>query len=351
MSDLAVISKPAGPRLPALVAGAGDRAVLRFLEYLRRNGAGCASEGHSNITSVAVFDFTDFARKIYSEKPEIYIVPLPIDEEEFLLPALYGGDGGHGETSSTFEALVVLEGPSKPFTKKLWKTQCVSPEEAITRHREIFYRWAFIGPQAELFRGLVGEPSKGDFFRRLYITDVWKDAAFRENRRASNPGYERYWRSKLQIEISGVATGRVIFVGGEARDAGLEYVPPDTPRDHIPFPKWTKTFRAELHTLLAKVRGERISDVEPLYELDHTVPPPRVGSVNSAVLTLLEQLPLSFTRDQFEAVIPHAMRFNTATGHFGVRTTFPNIQRAKQAYFSEFKKRRWVVPHKPVPIP
>jgi site-specific recombinase XerD len=37
MSDLAVISKPAGPMLPALVAGAGDRAALRFLEYFTVN--------------------------------------------------------------------------------------------------------------------------------------------------------------------------------------------------------------------------------------------------------------------------------------------------------------------------
>jgi hypothetical protein len=73
--------------------------------------------------------------------------------------------------------------------------------------------------------------------------------------------------------------------------------------------------------------------------------------VNSAVLELLKQLPPSFTRDQFEAVIPKAMRFNPVTGGFGVPTTFPNLQRAQHAYFSEFKKRRWVVSLKPHPTP
>jgi hypothetical protein len=59
MSDLAIIRNTAGPALPALIAGAGDRAVLRFLEYFtvvgrvprwpsritirRRNGSGCGS--------------------------------------------------------------------------------------------------------------------------------------------------------------------------------------------------------------------------------------------------------------------------------------------------------------------
>jgi hypothetical protein len=103
--------------------------------------------------------------------------------------------------------------------------------------------------------------------------------------------------------------------------------------------------------LEAAANSEHTAYGEPLYELDRTVTPPRVGSVNSAVLTLLKQLPPSFTRDQFEAVIPKAMRFNPVTGNFGVRTTFPSIRRAQQAYFSEFKKRRWVVPLEPAPIP
>ena len=236
------------------------------------------------MVSVAVFDFTDFARGIYSENPEIYLMTMPmraqantdIDpkflnvaalriaiEEKFLLPALYGGATIYGEASCPFEVLVVLEAPSKDFTKKLWRARCASPEEAIDMHREIFFQWAFKKQtlQAELFRGLVGEPSRADFFRRLYITDVWKDAAFREHRKPSNPAYERYWRSKLQTELSSVATKRVIFVGAEARRYGWDYVRPGIPRDHIPFPtKRNKTFGAELERLLVKIRSEPISE-------------------------------------------------------------------------------------------
>jgi hypothetical protein len=83
---------------------------------------------------------------------------------------------------------------------------------------------------------------------------------------------------------------------------------------------------------------------EPMYELNRAARPPRVGSTNSAVLTLLKHLPASFTRDQFEAVIPRAMRFDPSTGNFGVHTTFPTVKRAQQVYFAEFKKRGWVVP-------
>jgi hypothetical protein len=83
---------------------------------------------------------------------------------------------------------------------------------------------------------------------------------------------------------------------------------------------------------------------QQLYELDRTTRPPRMGSVNSAVLALLRQLPVRFTRNQFESVVPNAMRYNSVTKQFGVQTSFRNIRRAQQAYFSEFKKRGWVVP-------
>src|SRR5271170_6410863 len=90
--------------------------------------------------------------------------------DKYLLPALYGGDAAEG---GRFEAMVVLEAPAMPFTRARWKTPCVTPEEAICRHRKIFFEWAFRGLQAELFSGLlVGKPPKPeDFFRRLYITD------------------------------------------------------------------------------------------------------------------------------------------------------------------------------------
>jgi hypothetical protein len=82
---------------------------------------------------------------------------------------------------------------------------------------------------------------------------------------------------------------------------------------------------------------------EPLYKLDTSVAPPRIGSMNSTVLGQLKRLPTEFTRSQFESVVPRAMRFNPVTKQFGVQTNFPSIQRAQQAYFSEFKKRGWVV--------
>jgi hypothetical protein len=82
---------------------------------------------------------------------------------------------------------------------------------------------------------------------------------------------------------------------------------------------------------------------QQLYRLDATVPAPRIGSVNSAVFALLRQLPPQFTRNQFESVVPRAMRYNPVTKEFGVHTNFPNIRRAQHAYFSEFKKRSWVV--------
>jgi hypothetical protein len=95
----------------------------------------------------------------------------------------------------------------------------------------------------------------------LYITDIWKDAAFTGNRKRSNPRYERYWRSQLEIEMKGVPTERVIFVGEQARVHGWDYVPPGTPRDQIPFPSYrNKAFKTELQRLLAIIRGERLID-------------------------------------------------------------------------------------------
>ena len=204
----------------------------------------------------AAFNFTEFAREIYSNSPDIYVEPLRI-EDRFLLPALYGGEAAHGEVSGPFKALIVLEEPSRSFTKDRW-TQCTTPEEAIVRHREIFFEWAFEKPErAELFRIFVDNPSTArDFFRRVYITDIWKDAAFRENRKRGNPGYGRYWRSKLAIEIRSVATEWVIFVGRQAR-SGCQHVPPGTPKRCLVFPSWhNPTFEAEVQRLRAEVHGQ-----------------------------------------------------------------------------------------------
>jgi hypothetical protein len=209
--------------------------------------------GHMrNIKSALAFDFIEFAREIYAESPAIYVDPPGMDEK-FLIPALYGGDS-HGESSGPFQALIVLEEPSESFTKRTWKAQwtvpCMCPEEAINRHRQIFFQWAFIGLQAEIF-GLFGEPSTaGDFFRRLYVTDVWKDAAFRKNRKPGNRSYGRYWRAKLATEIKSVSTERIILVGAEARRSGWQHVPPGTPTHVLAFPSWRNTtFREEVRQL------------------------------------------------------------------------------------------------------
>jgi hypothetical protein len=88
---------------------------------------------------------------------------------------------------------------------------------------------------------------------------------------------------------------------------------------------------------------EYVAFGEPLYKLNGAVPPPRIGSMNSAVLAQLKRLPTEFTRTQFQSAVPRAMRFNPVTKQFGVQTKLPSIRRAQQAYFSEFKKRGWVV--------
>ena len=128
---------------------------------------------------------------------------------------------------------------------------------------------------------------------------------------------------------------------------GFQFVNHDHVSEHLHSPEATASGNGDDE---AAASSEHTDYGEPLYELDLTVQPPRVGSMNSAVLTLLKLLPASFTRDQFEAVIPKAMRFNPVTRNFGVKTGFPTIKRAQQAYFSEFKKRGWVVPHKAPPI-
>lgn len=146
------------------------------------------------------FNFEAFAREVYSENPAVA-------EDPFLLPALYGGEVSDGEAITRFKALVVLEEPSKSFTRNHWTTPCATPEEAIRTHREIFFRWACMEPQCELFRIFVELSTAQHFFQHLYITDVWKDAAFKEKLKQDNPGYGRYWRSKLETEIRSVAAG------------------------------------------------------------------------------------------------------------------------------------------------
>ncbi len=228
---------------------------------------------------MVVFDFTSFAEEIYSDSPKIYPIPMslrsqanagkdttlnPDDvpiavQERFLLPALYGGKEG-----KTFEALVVLEAPSVPFTREEWRTwtaPCASCAEAIERHRRIFYKWAFAEKRpAKLFSGLLkGKPETVEqFFQRLYITDMWKDAAW-----INEPQYVQYWQSKLEKEIRGVATKDVIFVGKSAHQYGERCVPKDKRCHHVPFPtRRNKNFDTELQRLLEDFHNARSRDAK-----------------------------------------------------------------------------------------
>ncbi|MGO9095482.1 MAG: hypothetical protein ACLQGV_09690 [Bryobacteraceae bacterium] len=224
---------------------------------------------------MTTFDFAAFAQEIYRDNPKIYRVAASLRaqanagtgpaldaddvrialEERFLLPALYGGE--EGQESETFEAMVVLEAPSVPFTRKEWKTwaaPCATPEEAISRHRKIFFKWAFAERcSAELFGGLLGgtPATAEEFFRRLYITDIWKDAAF-----TNEPTYKQYWQSQLEEEISGVSAEDVIFVGRPAHDYGKKCLPKGKRHYRFPFPKpYTKDFEAALRRGLSEFHG------------------------------------------------------------------------------------------------
>jgi len=141
-----------------------------------------------------------------------------------------------------------------------WR-KCTNLEDAISAHREIFFQWAFRAPRAEVFRALVGSPPTAtEFFRQLYITDVWKDWGYREKVNRTSPGYVqygRYWRSKLEIELKNVATKRVVFLGGTASCAGLGCVPDGTPAHCLVFPDWRNysTLKEDLRQLETEINA------------------------------------------------------------------------------------------------
>lgn len=80
-----------------------------------------------------------------------------------------------------------------------------------------------------------------------------------------------------------------------------------------------------------------------LYTVNKLTPPPRTGSINWEVWDRAAQLPQPFTRSQFESVVGPAMRYDAVTEKFGIPTNFPTLRRARQQYFSEFRKRQWIV--------
>lgn len=129
-----------------------------------------------------------------------------------------------------------------------------------------FFEWAFKRPttrdgpkRTELFGIFFANTPATfkEFFRRVYVSDIWKDAAGKDNRKRGK--YRDSWRSKLKTEIEGVAAEHVIFVGEEARSNGWEYATAaGKDYDDIVFPSWrNRTFQAEVQRLRAKYSGER----------------------------------------------------------------------------------------------
>jgi hypothetical protein len=199
------------------------------------------------------FDFKAFARAIYRERPAAH-------PQRLLLPALYGGEDGQ-----RYEALFVLQEPSIQFTVQRWKA-CGSVEMAIQLHRSIFLDWAFMGKQAHLFEALWRRTGRGTsisrpeaagkkFFRRFYVTDIWKDARFGVE---VDRKYKDYWLAKLAIELQNVPARRVIFIGKEA-ERGRSLVRKGMTSHCIPFPsQWISEgqFKGWVEELMHEIRGQ-----------------------------------------------------------------------------------------------
>lgn len=203
--------------------------------------------------------FGDFARRVYSGAPGIYLEPPSLEVGEgFMLPALYGGNAIEGNPAGVFDFMVVLEAPSVSFTRRRWRTwplECVTAEESVLRHRQIFCEWSSREPQAELFRLLLGGSfAIQEFFRRVYITDVWKDAGFRKNRKRSNPRYREYWLENLAFELCHVPVQKIVFVGSEAKRYGRDLVPAGKSLYFVPFPKRTERYRLGIQRLAQDLR-------------------------------------------------------------------------------------------------
>ncbi len=163
--------------------------------------------------------FLEFASRIYAERHG------PPGKPPFWLPALYGGESLNG-----FFAAVVLEQPSEWFMEKskgkFWNPPPSSVADAVATHRRILFDWAKKFPQAELFQILINLSNKlpalsskglrdltmdrsfeDEFFRRLYITDNWKDCL---------PDRD-YWDVVLQGELANIQAEMILLVGTKAR--------------------------------------------------------------------------------------------------------------------------------------
>jgi hypothetical protein len=81
----------------------------------------------------------------------------------------------------------------------------------------------------------------------------------------------------------------------------------------------------------------------PVYKINSQVQPPRRGSTNWEVWDRASKLPSPFTRADFESVVGPAMQYDNASGKFQISTNFRDLRQAQQAYFSEFRKRKFII--------
>lgn len=194
--------------------------------------------GEGSMPSIpSEFSFVDFARKIYSEMP---------NPTRFLLPALYGGalDQRHEQVRS-YKILFVLIAPSVPFTERsCGSDRCHTVEDAIQNHRRIFLHWAYGSPEtAYLFKSLCGEQNS-NFYESVYVTDLYKDGVDRrsDTYKSKSPkqrtAHNKYWRSKLTVELRCVRAEHIVFVGTTLPDlVGSKLIEKFKPLN-VPFPTW-----------------------------------------------------------------------------------------------------------------
>ena len=198
-------------------------------------------EAASTSTHPSPFDnFEAFATQIYNTPPPY---------TPYLWPALYGGETTPGHE---YEVLFVFSAALSRLTlwRKKWppNSECGSTIDAIWTHRCIFFQWVRSSPSTALFElfgrrrpiDWAGSSSSTnlfdlsrevspitDFYKRFYITDVWKD---------HNPERKDYWRCTLRTELQCVPTQCVVFVGSAAKTNGPQRLKGRVPHYDVLFP-------------------------------------------------------------------------------------------------------------------
>jgi hypothetical protein len=215
--------------------------------------------------------FDDF--KVFAK--EIYKTPAPIIP--YLWPALYGGEA---EPDHDYEVLFVFQRalPRCDVWRTRWSpnSECDSTTNALWTHRCMFFEWARSNPLTTDLFELFGRQRRiewarsssstelfdlsrraspiVDFYKRFYITDLWKDY---------NPERKDYWLCTLRVELQCVPTQCVVFAGSEAKTHGPKRLEGRVPHYCVAFPSRQRVndFRASF----AKLR-QRLID-------DHRIPP------------------------------------------------------------------------------